>query len=260
MSVVTLPAYAKLNLELDIVGTRADGYHDIVTEMQEISLCDTVTVRLSESLGIRVTCDNPAIPVDNRNIAYRAAEAFFAASECSFGAEIQIQKQIPLMAGLGGSSTNGAAVLKALNGLQGGIFSRDELIAIGAKLGADVPFALVGGRAKCEGIGEIITVLPALPPQFYVIVQPDFFCETRAAYKLYDSGVTRGHYANIFQKLYNDSRIDGICAELVQLGALSASMTGSGSAVFGVFADENTACQALERLQYSFKCIARNNR
>jgi 4-diphosphocytidyl-2-C-methyl-D-erythritol kinase len=251
MNSVTLPARAKLNLYLDIVGKRDDGYHNIVTEMQEIDLADTVTVTLKET-GIRVTCDNPALPTDNRNIAYRAAELFHT------GSEIHIEKRIPVMAGLGGSSADGAAVLKGLNQLHKR-FTEIELLKIGARLGADVPFCLTGGRAKCEGIGDIITPLPDLPGQFYLIVRSDFCCDTKFAYSLYKPDIKRTK-PNIFQDLYKDERIERICDELLRLGARTASMTGSGSAVFGVFGSYEQAESALNNVNYPFKIITNNTR
>jgi 4-diphosphocytidyl-2-C-methyl-D-erythritol kinase len=265
MRSLTLAANAKLNLSLDIAGKREDGYHNIVSEMQEIDLADIVTVRISDSphvaAKIRIICDDPRIPDGRRNIANRAAEAFVRETGLHLVAKVQIEKKIPLMAGLGGSSTDGAAVLKALNRLNGDLLSESELVRIGAGLGADVPFAIVGGRAKAEGIGEILTKLEDLPEQFYVIVQPDFYCDTRQAYTLYsENPVSRGDYANVFQKLYADPRIERICSELLNLGASAASMTGSGSAVFGVFGDSAAAKSALESLQYPFKCVARNVR
>ncbi|MCL1789282.1 MAG: hypothetical protein FWG33_02910, partial [Oscillospiraceae bacterium] len=153
---------------------------------------------------------------------------------------------------------DGAAVLKALNRLCGGVFTEKELLKFGSKLGADVPFCLVGGRAECRGIGDIITPLPDLSPRFYVIVQPDFYCDTKSAYRLYKTGFKRGNRANIFQELYKDSRIDKICEELLDSGAETASMSGSGSAVFGVFMCEETAKAAAEKLNRPFKTIARN--
>jgi 4-diphosphocytidyl-2-C-methyl-D-erythritol kinase len=258
---LTIKAHAKLNIYLDIVGKRADGYHNIVTEMQEISLHDTVTVtRLSEnprlfgSPKISVTCSDPRIPTDERNIAYRAAEAFieFSGMTGLDGAEIHIEKRIPVMAGLGGSSTNGAAVLRAMNSLSG-VFSEGALHRIGADLGADVPFHLVGGRAKCEGIGDIITPLPDLPPQWYVIIQPDFVCDTKSAYALYNSEIKQNH-RNVFMDLYNDERLNRICDDL------SATLTGSGSAVFMTFDNETSAKSAFEKLDFPFKTIATNIR
>jgi len=267
MNSITLPANAKLNLFLDIAGKRDDGYHDIITEMQEIDLCDTVTVKLTKS-GIRVTCDNPAIPTDRRNIAYRAAELFMRESNLddgSWGVKIHIKKRIPVMAGLGGSSTDGAAVLKALHSLwlmDDGVFGSCDLLKMGAKLGADVPFCLVGGRAECRGIGDIITPLPDLEPQFYAIIQPDFCCNTKKAYELYSQrrGDLQGDERNVFMELYNDERINNACSELLQAGAQSASMTGSGSAVFGVFRDRKSAEAALKKLDYPFKQVACNIR
>ena len=263
---MTINANAKLNLFLDILGKRDDGYHNITSIMQEIDLHDILDVELSNNLDICVSCDNSLIPTDNRNIAYRAAELFAKrlkrVSGYSFGVKIHIQKKIPVMAGLGGGSADAAAVLKALNRLHDDVFGKDALLEMGLELGADVPFCLTGGRAQCRGIGEIITPFADLPPQFYVIVQPDFYFDTKSAYERF-SGVEGGFkpsepFLNIFQQLYNDERIDGICDELLALGAKSASMTGSGSAVFGVFADMKSARAALPKLDYPFKCISRN--
>jgi 4-diphosphocytidyl-2-C-methyl-D-erythritol kinase len=271
MRSLTLAANAKLNLSLDIAGKREDGYHNIVSEMQEIDLADIVTVRISDSphvaAKIRVTCDDSRIPDGRRNIANRAAEAFVRETGLHLVVKVQIEKKIPLMAGLGGSSTNGAAVIKALNTLSGDLFTAEELISLAAGIGSDVPFALVGGRAKCEGIGEIITPLPDLPEQFYAIVQPGFYCDTAKAYTLWDSRIVRSS-ANVFQDLYADSRIDDICEKFTALGATSACMTGSGSAVFGVFGSESAArsavcsavCSTLGQSDYGFKCVAKNIR
>jgi 4-diphosphocytidyl-2-C-methyl-D-erythritol kinase len=257
---VKIPAYAKLNLYLDICGLREDGYHLIDTEMQEIDLADMVTVKITEHDDICITCDNPVIPTDNRNIAYRAAEAFLAKSGLGFGVQIHIEKKIPLMAGLGGSSTNAAAVLKALSRLNGNLFDTAALCEIGSALGADVAFAIIGGRARCRGIGEMITPLPALPKQYYVIAQPDFYCNTNQAYAAYDKreNFCKDKYANVFQALYADERVDNLCSVLTESGASTASMTGSGSAVFGVFADSQTAEFARERINAPFKCVAQN--
>ncbi|MCL1832021.1 MAG: 4-(cytidine 5'-diphospho)-2-C-methyl-D-erythritol kinase [Oscillospiraceae bacterium] len=259
MSAITLKANAKLNLMLDICGQREDGYHNISTVMQEIDLCDTVRVALTDAPDIVVTCDNAAIPTDNRNIAFRAAQSFLRESGFAQGVNIHITKQIPLMAGLGGSSTNGAAVLTGLNRLCDNRYEVSELCEIGVTLGADVPFALVGGRALCEGVGDIITPLADLPPQFYAIVQPSFHCDTSRAYALYDENpVSRGKYANIFQKLYADERIDALCQRMCDCGASFASMTGSGSAVFGVFAEETAAQSALQAFDLPFRACTNN--
>lgn len=260
-------AYAKINRYLNITGKREDGYHDIITEMQEIDIADTVTVHITDCGNIRVSCDNPLIPSDNRNIAYRAAELFRQKiagligerSERLFGVNVDIQKRIPLMAGLGGSSTDGAAVLKVLSslcesneyGLRGISFSKDELMKMGAELGSDVPFFLVGGRAECTGTGVLVTPLPDLPPQYYAIIQPDFYCDTKAAYELFDKSmqISDDKSGNVFQRLYRlyykDERIERICSFLMRNGAEYASMSGSGSAVYGIFSDEESAKYAL---------------
>jgi 4-diphosphocytidyl-2-C-methyl-D-erythritol kinase len=262
MNSITLAANAKINITLDIIGKREDGYHDILTVMQEIDLCDIVTVCL-KGKTIRIICDNSEIPTDNRNIAYKAAEMFMkqisneACMPSVNGVEIVIQKRIPIMAGLGGSSTNGAAVLKALNHLFDNRFDKDYLLKIGAKLGADVPFFIIGGRAECRGIGDIITPLNDKPTEYYAIIKPDFGCDTKGAYQLFNERIKRTK-SNIFQNLYNDERINEICDELMNQGAQTASMTGSGSAVFGVFSNRETAKKALEKLNKPFKYVAKN--
>ncbi|MCL1903133.1 MAG: 4-(cytidine 5'-diphospho)-2-C-methyl-D-erythritol kinase [Oscillospiraceae bacterium] len=273
---MTFYANAKLNLSLDITERRDDGYHNIVSEMQEIDLSDTVAIEINRNHDeIRVNCDNPRIPTDERNIAYSTAKLFLQTAGLKFGVDINIKKRIPLMAGLGGSSTDGATVLKGLNEMCDSDskidfkrYSIDELCKLGARLGADVPFCIVGGRAECRGIGDIITPLPDLPAQFYVIVQPDFYCDTKSAYELFAKRESRygrkgtitkaTATANIFQRLYNDERIERICEEMLNLGAGSASMTGSGSAVFGVFPTDELAENALERMNQPFKYKAKN--
>jgi 4-diphosphocytidyl-2-C-methyl-D-erythritol kinase len=265
---ITLSANAKLNLSLEMVGKRDDGYHNISSVMQEIDLADEVTVTLVPRFGIQLECYNPQIPTNIRNIAFRAARTFLEEAALYVGVKIVIRKKIPLMGGLGGSSTDGAAVLRALNHLQedfcGQVYDDKTLRGMAANLGADVPFALVGGRALCEGKGDIITPMPNLPPQFYVVVQPDFYLSTRLAYELYDSKSAQGNLVrksvNVFQDLYDDPRIYAICDALTALGAVSACMTGSGSAVYGVFGSEDTARAVAEEMNalHPFAYLARN--
>ena len=258
MKSITLNANAKLNIFLDITGKREDGYHDIFTEMQEIDLGDVVTIESTESqTGISIDCNNSAIPNDERNVAYRAAELFMRELGVDLGVRITIIKKIPVMAGLGGSSTDGAAVLKGLNLICGGVFTERELLKLGGRLGADVPFCIVGGRAECRGIGDVITKLPDLKSLFYAIVKPDFGCDTRNAYSLYSPGIKR-ILPNLFQQLHNDERINRICDKLISAGAKFASMSGSGSAVFGIFDDLKSAESALESFEMPFKIIAQN--
>lgn len=268
---LTVKAYAKINLFLDITGRLPNGYHTLNTVMQQIDLYDNV--RVSHTDGeITVTCNNPNIPCNEKNIAYRAAAAFFAESDIRGGAEIDIEKNIPLEAGLGGSSTDGAAVLTALNKLCGEPLSVGQLCTVGASLGADVPFCLTGGTAVCGGTGEKIRSIPCKKDFFIVIAKPDFYCNTTQAYKKFDmsplpvrEGFDRfvgllengceawsGMVYNVFEQLYRDKRIETATNELKEKGALCAALSGSGSAVFGVFSDENKAKKAAESIKLPF--------
>lgn len=272
---IAVPAYAKVNLFLDIVGVLPNGYHSLNNIMQQIDLHDTVTVsfKANDENTIEISCDNPDIPCDERNIAYKAAELFMKTADIKGKIFVQIEKHIPVMAGLGGSSTDGAAVLKALNTIHNGIFTRSQLEETGAKLGADVPFCLRGGSAVCKGIGEKMTDIQSLEHCSLVVVKPDFSCNTGEAYKLYDKKPTksvgeptetvrameRGNLRavgnklyNVFETLYGDPRIEKIKSELLSLGACGAALSGSGSAVFGIFEDEKTAVNAVGKLSYPF--------
>lgn len=273
---MTLKAFAKINLFLDITGRLPNGYHTLNTVMRQIDLYDLVTVSVSEGSGIFLTCDNPLIPRDGRNIAVKAAEKFLRETTISAAVSVKIEKKIPLEAGLGGSSTDGAAVLTALNRLFGEPLSAERLIEIGASLGADVPFCLIGGTAVCGGFGEKVTPI-GMPDDFAVgIVKPDFSCSTAAAYCAYDesplsareefssfvrslsfgAGTWSGGVYNVFEKLYRDERIGSLTESLKRNGALSAALSGSGSAVFGIFEDSITAEKALGKMDVPFKaCV-----
>lgn len=273
---MTLKAYAKINLFLDITGRLPNGYHTLNTVMRQIGLYDLVTVSVSEGSGISLTCDNPLIPCDGRNIAVKTTEKFLHETTISAAVTIKIEKKIPLEAGLGGSSTDGAAVLTALNRLFGEPLSDERLIELGASLGADVPFCLIGRTAVCGGFGEKITPIET-PDDFTVgIVKPDFSCSTAAAYRAYDesplpmredfsafvhslslgAGAWNGGVYNVFEKLYKDERIEALTEALKRNGALSAALSGSGSAVFAIFEDSIAAEKALEKIDVPFKsCV-----
>lgn len=255
-----LNACAKLNLYLDITGRRGDGYHLLETVMQSISLSDEVTVVVSAGNGITLSVSREDIPTDSRNTAYRAAELFLEKAGASGSVCIDIEKRIPSGAGMGGGSADAAAVLKALNTAFGEPLPETELLGIAAQIGADVPFCLAGGTKLCRGIGEEMSDITAAQGAF-LVVKPEFGCPTGEAYRKYDEnphevhgGLQRftaglpGNYAqemyNVFQRLYSDKRIEDICARLTALGANGAMLTGSGSAVFGVFDDEADAQRA----------------
>lgn len=265
-------AYAKINLWLDITGRLENGYHSLNTVMRQVDLYDTVTLTPTGSGEIEIFCDNPAIPTDRRNIAYKAAEFFFGAVGFTHGIQIEIEKKIPVEAGMGGSSTDGAAVLTGLNLLFGNPITVERLCEIGGKIGADVPFCIVGGTAECVGIGEVKNKLDCA--DFAVaVIKPDFSSNTALAYRSWDespieakAGFSRfcedlgkepklwaGNMYNVFEVLQKNPETDRIKTQLLENGALGAAMTGSGSAVFGVFDSLSEAKRAAENMPYSCK-------
>jgi len=259
-------SYAKINLSLDIQGVRPDGYHAIESVMQSISLHDALTLTFGEP-GIRVTCDMPEIPTDERNLAYQAAAMFFERMEIEPALDIHIEKRIPPEAGLGGGSSNAAAVLSVLGsafGVQGSGLSEPA-----AEIGSDVPFFLIGGTAFVRGRGEIIQPLTDISPWWLVIVKPPFGVSTAWAYRRLDELGAAGKQITASERIRNCIEKEG-CRELpmllsndlelpaierhpeigdikkalIKAGASASLMCGSGSAVFGLFVDEETARRA----------------
>ena len=289
---ITIPAPAKINLFLDITGRRPDGYHTITGVMQTISLCDTVVLEVIEltdqTVGgaeeIILTCSNPAIPTDNRNLAWRAAEAFLAAT--GYGCKrlsIHIEKRIPAAAGMAGGSTNAAAVLTGLNRLFGDPLTTDALCEVGLKLGADVPFCIKGGAQITEGVGEVMTSVATMPPCELVVACGGEGVSTPAAYKALDglygdfhpaaytphrdelavllAALEKGDLPTLCGSMFNlfetvvlpERPVAGCIREaLLSSGAIAAMMSGSGPSVFGVFPKGDgsalKACEALTRL------------
>ncbi len=269
---LTVKAYAKINLWLDITGRRPDGYHTLNTVMRRVDLYDTIDIALTGGAECVIKCDDPAVPCDGRNIAYKAWKLFSELHGEPLGAQISIHKRIPLEAGLGGSSTDGAAVLLGLNELAGKPFTAERLAAESVRLGADVPFCVTGGTAECTGVGEIMRSIPCAELAV-LIVKPEFACSTAAAYSAYDKApvpakrgfedycrdiacsaeaAAAGLY-NVFEGLYGDPRIEEIRRELIAAGALGACMTGSGSAVYGIFRTLADAEKALEKADREIK-------
>lgn len=263
---LTVRANAKINLFLGINARRDDGYHEIDTVMQSVSLADTLRIRLIPS-GICLSCDNPEIPVDRRNTAYRAAEAFFDASGIDAGAEIQIEKVIPSAAGLGGGSADAAAVLVALNILCGNVLGTDALGCAALKVGADVPFCIDGGCARAGGVGEIIRERLPVPECSVLIVKSRESVSTPDAYarldELYNgfsnvipanpdallTAIKAGNMVSDAACLYNifEDAAAGLCPLAYQIrGFLTgispgALLSGSGPSVFAVFEGEKDA-------------------
>lgn len=270
MNEIILRAPAKLNLYLDITGRREDGYHELETVMTSVDLCDTITVRQTDG-EIRVSCTNADIPQNEGNICYKAAELFFEAAKIHGGAEIRIEKHIPHGAGMGGGSADAAAVFRGLNELFGYPLNNGELLKIGGKTGADVPFCIVGGTKICRGIGEKISECPMLPNRYFLIVMPDFSCDTKAAYRKYDDNPIEPKNAldkfcesypkmlyNVFEELYQNEEIRKIKEKMLGNGAENACLTGSGAAVFGVFENREKAEKAQSAFSGLFTAIVEN--
>lgn len=259
---LTLLAYAKINLFLDITGKRADGYHLLETVMQSVDLPDIVTLELADS-GITVSSSDPTVPENEGNICYKAAKLFFALLGKSGGASVRIDKRIPLGAGLGGGSADAAAVLRGLNELSGEPFDEETLLGLAAKVGADVPFCMVGGTKLCRGIGELMSDEKPYPAHCFLIVKPDFGVDTKTAYAEYDRSPlpqrernANGYY-NVFRAIYKNDELDNIVQKLIELGADGAELTGSGSTVFGAFSAEDKAAAAAKLFPSCFTAVCR---
>lgn len=273
---ISVEAPAKINLSLDIIGKRYDGYHLVKMVMQTVSLYDTVSVHSREDGEINIVCNNDDVPCDSTNIAYKAAKEFFKYTEIeNTGILIKIKKRIPMQAGLAGGSTDGAATLVALNEMFKADLSENELAEIGSKIGADVPFCIYGGTMSADGIGTILNPLPAMPECYFVIVKPDISVSTKEAYALTDEkgftlrtnseilseAICSGNIQTICSSLHNDfedvlklEEINKIHDLFKQNGALGSCMSGSGSAVFGIFTDESEAqdCAGIMEDNYNF--------
>ena len=273
MKTRTEPAYAKLNLTLDILGRRDDGYHEMQMIMQTVSLCDDVTVSVESGGGIRCRVEGAALPCDERNLAVKAAKAFCEAADYSGGIAIALKKRIPSEAGMAGGSADAAAVLRALRGLIAPTLTDGRLEQIGASVGSDVPFCIRGGTQLAEGRGEVLTVLKAAPTLFAAICKPDFPISTPSLFARADGITLTGrpdtaamlaaieggsadalcaNVRNVFEQALPDNRrnrVEQIKRALLLHGAACAAMTGSGSAVFGLFQDGEScraACRALQ--------------
>ena len=276
-------AYAKLNLSLDVTGRRADGYHDLAMLMQTVSLCDELRLRFREDGQVRAGSNLRFIPSDERNLAVRAALRYLeAVGDPGQGLQIELRKQIPVGAGMGGGSADAAAVLRALNRIYENRLNRRELEELAQQVGSDVAFCVAGGTALAEGRGEKLTDLPDLPDCCFVICKPSFSISTPELYKKLDSAPVRihpdtpglltavraGDLSSLCRRMYNvfeeidDRRLRTVAelkSRLLDHRAMGAMMTGTGSAVFGVFRrpeEAEAACAAL-RGTVPFCCTAR---
>lgn len=272
-------AFAKLNLTLDVLGKRADGYHDLQSVMQTISIRDDVEIDVGTGKPWRLLCSAEGIPTDERNLAWKAAKIYCdAMGKDPEGLEIRIVKRIPVGAGLGGGSADAAAVLRALNRHYGEALSVLALAELGAQVGSDVPFCVVGGTAMVEGRGERLRKLPDLPDCIFVVCKPDFSVSTPELYEKIDtvaiphrpdnqameSALLAGDLGKVAQNVYNvfDPVVTSEHLELNYIksicnsyGALTEQMTGSGSAVFAILPSFEYAAVVCEMLKENYPNI-----
>ena len=282
MQEITEKAWAKLNISLDVTARRDDGYHEMLMVMQTVSLCDTLRIRPVPGEEISAGSNLRFIPGDDRNLAVRAARRFLGQIGVRQGLHIEIKKQIPVGAGMAGGSADAAAVLRALNRAFDAPLSKEELLVLAAEIGSDVPFCLGGGTALARGRGEVLEALPPLPDCWFALCKPSFSISTPEFFRKLDSEPIRvrpdtagilasleaGDLREICRRMYNvfedveDRRlrvVPQIKSVLLDHGALGAIMTGTGSAVFGVFESEAQARAAVDALrgEYRFAYTAR---
>ena len=270
-----IQARAKINWTLDVVGTLPNGYHDLDMLMQSVTLCDQMTMEEAPELSLYVRMHGRAfVPADGNNLVLRAAAALQNATGCTRGAHITLRKYIPVAAGMGGGSSDAAAVLRALRRLYAPDMPLEELERMAIRLGSDVPYCVRGATTLVEGRGEHLTQLTALPACWCVLCKPDIACPTGAMYGEIDRrgahltldvqemlrALERGDLAavcalvgNVFEQVIDpESDIFTIRRRLTELGADAACMSGSGSAVFGLFTKEETARAAQELLSQDY--------
>lgn len=279
MTTLFEPAYAKVNLTLDVLGKRDDGYHELASIMQGISLQDDVEIDVNTGRPWKLSCNLEGIPCDARNLAWKAAKCYCdSLNKDPKGLEIRIFKRIPNEAGMGGGSADAAAVLRALNRYFGEPLNIMELADLGAKIGSDVPFCVLCGTAMCEGRGEILRKLPDMPDCFIVVVKPEFSVSTPALYRKIDEVDVKAHPDNpgmeealisgdlgrVAKLIYNvfdpvvtadHPELDEIKAIFRENGALGCQMTGSGSACFAVMADQSSVEALAARLEEKFRRV-----
>ena len=267
-----LKALAKINLGLDVLGRRENGYHDVRMVMQSVYLYDNVRLEAREEPGIELSSNLYYLPDDTGNIAYKAAQMMIEEFHLEGGVRITLDKHIPVAAGMAGGSSNAAAVLFGMNRLFGLELTRQELMERGVQLGADVPYCILRGTVLAEGIGEKLTVLPSIPKCAVLIAKPPVSVSTRVVYEALDSKEIVKHpdidgliraleegslktVAACMGNVLEDVTIPKypvireIKQEMMEAGALNAMMSGSGPTVFGLFENKIKARNAQERIR-----------
>lgn len=272
MEQIVRKAYAKINLGLDVLRRREDGYHEVKMIMQTVGIFDTLTFVKKEVPGILLKIDNGELSVGKENLIYRAAELLMEKAGVKQGVEITLEKRIPIAAGMAGGSTDAAATFHGINELFDLGYSLEELQALGVTLGADIPYCLAGGTALSEGIGEILTKLPSPPQCILVVAKPDINVSTKFVYENLHANTLTHHpdidgmitairekdLQEIADRLGNVLEtvtireypvIEEIKELMKQAGAENALMSGSGPTVFGIFTKDETARKAAERIR-----------
>lgn len=274
MKEITLKALAKINLGLDVIGRREDGYHELRTIMQTIHLHDLLQIRQTRKPGIKIHTNLSFLPVNESNLVYQAAVLLMSEFKITEGVEVNLSKRIPVSAGMAGGSTDGAAMLYGMNRLFELGLSRRELMERGLKLGADVPYCLMRGTALAEGIGEELTQLPPMVKCPVLIAKPAVSVSTKFVYQnlKLDEGLPHPDIDSLVRAIQKKD-FDGVCAhmgnvleavtipnypvierikeQMLVSGAAAAMMSGSGPTVFGLFRDEKSAMQALDEMRSS---------
>lgn len=269
---LTLKALAKINLGLDVVGRRENGYHDVRMVMQTIYLYDNITIKKTKEPGILLKSNLFYLPLDEKNIAYKAAKMLMEEFEITSGVHITLDKHIPVAAGMAGGSSNAAAVLVGMNRMFSLGLSQKDLMERGVKLGADVPYCVMRGTVLAEGIGEVLTPLAPFPKCCILIAKPGVSVSTQMVYEKLDAqeiqehpdinGIVAGlerqdlyeiaaHMGNVLERVTIEKYpvIEEIKKVMKENGALNAMMSGSGPTVFGIFTDQKTARKAQLKLR-----------
>ncbi len=278
MDEITIQAPAKLNLTLDVLGRREDGYHDLKMVMQSITLADRLTLRPGRAPGIQVSSSFHFLPTGEKNLAGKAAVCFYQAlGRPARDLDISITKHVPVCAGMAGGSSDAAAVLRALNRLEGDPFSPEELAHVGEAVGSDVPYCVLGCTALAQGRGEVLTPLSPLPHCWVVACKPDFPVSTPELFARIDScrirrrpdadglmaALEQGDLMEVARRMYNVfedvlperqlARVADIKNTLIQQGALGANMSGTGPTAFGLFSSQSQAQAAYDVLKQRYQ-------
>jgi len=279
MKEIEIDSYSKINLTLNILGKRRDGYHNIETIMQSINLADRIFIK-EEKEGLKIKCSHPLVPVDTQSLTYRSAEKILNRYRIKKGVKIEIDKKIPLASGMAGGSANSASILVGINKLFALNLSNKDLREIGEELGMDVPFCIQNGTALAYHKGEKVTPLPPInPPLWIIIINPGFEIPTKWAYNNLDLGLIKREKNNTIAmlKALKEGGLEGIAKNLsnsfeglvikkypeigkikdrlVEEGALGALMSGSGPTVFGIAQNKEQALRIYEKLKSEYKSI-----